>query len=141
MMKNTKLAIGVLLIVIGVGSFFVGMKYQQSKRPSGLNMQSAGMHSEVAGQQNSMEAQHRGSSGMIYGEIISKDEESITVKQADDSTRIILLSESTEIQKASESSIDDLETSEQVMIFGQENPDGSISAQNIQLNPVFRNRQ
>ena len=75
---------------------------------------------------------------MISGEIIDKDETSITIKQADESTKIILLSENTEINKTSEGLADDLKTGEAVMIFGQENPDGSISAANIQLNPRFR---
>ena len=78
----------------------------------------------------------RGSgSGMVSGEIIDKDETSITVKQADESTKIILLSENTGVSKTSEGSVDDLKAGETVMIFGQENPDGSISAANIQLSP------
>ena len=77
-------------------------------------------------------------SGMISGEIIDKDEASITIKQDDESTKIILLSEDTGVNKTSEGSIDDLEAGESVMIFGQTNPDGSISATNIQLNPRFR---
>ena len=75
---------------------------------------------------------------MIRGEIINKDEKSITVKMPDNSSKIILLSENTKINKATEGSVDDLETGKQVVVFGQENPDKSISATNIQLDFGFR---
>jgi hypothetical protein len=125
-MKNTKLIIGVLLIVAGITGFFGGMKYQQSK---GFSM---------TGRSGSERIRPSSNSGMVSGEIIDRDEASITVKQADESTKIILLSENTGVSKTSEGSVDDLKTGETVMIFGQENPDGSISAINIQLSPRFR---
>ena len=137
-MKNTKLVIGTLLIVVGITGFFGGMKYQQSKRFSMTDIQSGDMHAGMTGQSGSERTRPISSSGMVSGEIIDRDEVSITVKQADESTKIILLSENTGINKTSEGSVDDLKAGETVMIFGQENPDGSISAANIQLNPRFR---
>ena len=137
-MKNTKLIIGTLLIVIGITGFFAGMKYQQSKGFSMADMPSGAMHEGMPGQRDPTGARGMNNSGMVSGEIIDKDETSITVKQADESTKIILLSEDTGVNKTSEGSVDDLEAGESVMIFGQENPDGSISAVNIQLNPRFR---
>lgn len=134
-MKNTTLMAVVLVIMIGAGSFLAGMKYQQSKRPSWTGMQPADMHTGMAGQRGTT---GRSGTGLVNGEIISADETSITVKQADDSTKIILLSESTAINKAMEGETSDLKTGERVVVFGQENPDGSISAANIQLNPQFR---
>ncbi|HUS59966.1 MAG TPA: hypothetical protein VMX76_01120 [Nevskiaceae bacterium] len=125
-MKNTKLIIGVLLIVVGITGFWGGMKYQQSK---GFSM---------TGRLDPEQTRRSSNSGMVSGEIIDRDETSITVKQADESTKIILLSENTGVSKTSEGSVDDLKTGETVMIFGQKNPDGSISAANIQLNPQFR---
>jgi len=125
-MKNSKLIIGALLIAVGFAGFFGGIKYQQSK---GFSM---------TGRLNSERTRPNNNSGMVSGEIIDKDKTSITVKQANESTKIILLSENTGINKTSEGSVDDLKTGETVMIFGQENPDGSIFAVNIQLNPRFR---
>ena len=118
----------------GVG-FFGGMKYQQSKQPSRADFQSrAGMR-----QQNLPSGvQQRMGAGTVRGEIISQDETSITVKLPDGSSKIVLISENTEINKATEGSIDDLGTGEQVMVIGQTNSDGSITAQNIQLNPELR---
>lgn len=137
-MKNTRLVIGVLLIAVGITGFFGGMKYQQSKGFSMTDIQSGDTHVGMTGLSGSERTRRNGNSEMVSGEIIDKDETSITVKQADESTKIILLSEDTGVNKTSQGSIDDLETGESVMIFGQENPDGSISAANIQLNPRFR---
>ena len=137
-MKNTKLIIGVLLIVVGIAGFFVGIKYQQSKGFSMTDIQSGNTNMGMTGRPGSERTIPNNNSGMISGEIIDKDEASITVKQADESTKIILLSEDTGVSKTSEGLVDDLKTGESVMIFGQENPDGSISAANIQLNPRFR---
>ena len=75
---------------------------------------------------------------MVRGEIIDQDEESITVKLSDDSSKIVLISENMSINKATEGSVDDLEVGKEVMVFGQENSDGSVSATNIQLNPMLR---
>ena len=137
-MKNLKLIIGALLIIVGLAGFFGGMKYQQSKGFSMNGIQSGDTHAGMTGRLDSERTRPSSNSGMISGEIIGKDEVSITVKQADESTKIILLSENTGVNKTSEGSVDDLKTGETVMIFGQENPDGSISATNIQLNPRFR---
>ena len=134
-MKNINLITIILLIIVGAGGFFGGMKYQQGKQPLRGDFQSrAGMR-----QQNlPTGAQQRMGAGTVRGEIISRDETSITVKLPDGSSKIVLISENTAINKATEGSVDDLKTGEQVMIIGQTNSDGSVTAQNIQLNPELR---
>lgn len=131
-MKNNILIIVILVIIIGVGGFFAGMKYQQSKQPSRADFQTRmEMRQGIPGNR-----QHEGSEA-VRGEIIDKDEESIIVKLPDDSSKIVLISENTTINKATEGSVNDLKNGEQVMVFGKGNSDGSVSAQNIQLNPGF----
>lgn len=132
-MKNTALiAIVVAAVIFGAGGFFAGMKYQQSKMPSGWfgNFQGNG----------SRQFQQRGGQGFrpVSGEIIGEDDKSITVKLQDGSSKIVLVSEKTSINKASEGTKEDLKEGEKVMVLGQENSDGSVTAQNIQLNPIFR---
>ena len=73
------------------------------------------------------------------GEISAQDEKTITVKLQDGSSKIILLSDKTSINKASVGLISDLTVGEKVAVFGTSNADGSVTAQNIQLNPVARN--
>lgn len=74
----------------------------------------------------------------VVGEIIAKDEKSITVKMQDGSTKIVLIAGSTTVSKTSDASTNDLTVGQRVGVFGMQNSDGSLSAQNIQLNPMFR---
>lgn len=74
----------------------------------------------------------------VAGEIIKADGKSITVKQNDGSSRIVILSDSTKLVETSETTTDKLIIGSAVSVFGQENSDGSVTAQNIQLNPIFR---
>lgn len=75
----------------------------------------------------------------VNGEIISADDKSITVKLPDNSSKIVLLTDTTIINKSAEGAKEDLKTGEKVALFGTENSDGTVTAQNIQLNPAFRN--
>lgn len=72
----------------------------------------------------------------VSGEIINSDDQSITVKTNDGSSKLIFLSDNTEINEATKAAVSDLEIGKQVAVFGTENPDGSITGQNIQLNPT-----
>lgn len=128
-MKNIPVIV-LILVASGVG-FFAGVKYQQSKQPSRADFQS---RAEMRQQNLPAGAQQRVGAGTIRGEIISQDDKSITVKLPDGSSKIVLISENTEINKATEATINDLTTGEQVMVFGQTNSDGSVSATQIQLN-------
>ena len=121
----------ILLLLVAGGSFFAGIKYQESRRSA--------LREEFVGRFGRQIQSAAGRNGFrpVAGEIISVDDNSITVKLQDGSSKIILLSEETEINKAEKATITDLKTGEQVAIFGSENSDGSITAQNIQLNPQF----
>lgn len=75
----------------------------------------------------------------VVGEVINKDETSFTVKLPDGSSKIVLFSGKTSFNKTQEGSMSDLKEGEKVGVFGTENTDGSVTAQNIQLNFVQRN--
>lgn len=132
----------VLLIVVGVGvaAFFGGMKYQesvsQSVRQAGFGnggMRTVGMRTN--GQQNRMGIRP------VNGEVLSTDEDSVTVKTMDGGSKIVLYTEKTTVNKASAAAKSDIKTGDKVMIIGTENTDGSMTAQNIQLNPIlYQNR-
>ena len=68
---------------------------------------------------------------------MSMDGNSITVKLQDGQSKIIILSDTTEINQASKAAKTDLSAGKQVAVFGTENSDGSVTAQNIQLNPML----
>lgn len=123
-MKN--IVIVVLIVVFAGAGFFAGMKYQQSKQPA-FSRQFSGQQGTRVGQGNRLGFRP------VNGEIIGVDEKSITVKMQDGSSKIVLFSDKTEINKATEATKDDLKDGEKVMVIGQENSDGSITANSIQI--------
>jgi|SRR3989339_108960 len=133
-MKNTNLILAVLLsVVLGFAGGYLFQDYRQTKNRSQIFGQlRAGSNQPF---RNRLEARQ------AIGEIINQDDKSITVKMMDGSSKIILLSDSTNINKAAAGSREDLKVGEKVAIFGSDNTDGSLTAQNIQLNPIPRGQR
>jgi hypothetical protein len=129
-MKKIILILLILILVVGVGAFYGGMKYGQSKSPSLKNLQNL---SPEQRQQLLQGRTGRVGAGFLSGEVISKDEKSLTLKTPDGNTKIIFFSGSTEISKSTEGSIDDIEIGKQIMVSGDQNSDGSYTAKTIQL--------
>ncbi len=132
-MKNSLVLIVIVALIMGAAGFLAGMKYQQSKQPAFLR-QFGNSQGARSGQGQTTRQGFR----PVNGEIINADEKSITVKMPDGTSRIVLLSDKTEINKAASGTKEDLKVGETVAVFGTENTDGSLTAQNIQLNPQFR---
>lgn len=151
MKKTLPLIIGIAFVV-GAGGFFGGVQYQKSKSPvlpgrgglSGFQQmteaereqaraQFGGAGSGLGGVRNGGRA---GGAGAVAGEILSKDEKSITLKLPDGGSKIIFFSESADIGKFTSGSGEDLMVGETVMVNGTANTDGSITAQNIQIRPL-----
>lgn len=121
----------IVALAVGAGGFFAGMKYQQSKSPS-----LAGRQGAFPGQGRQMGAGgNRNGFRPTAGQIVSIDATSLTVKLNDGSTKIVLFSDKTQINKASSGAKTDLVNGTQIAVFGTENSDGSVTAQSIQLNP------
>jgi flagellar basal body-associated protein FliL len=134
-MKNKNIIITILLlIIVAGGAFFAGIKYQQKKIPSFAGQFANGQNLRSGNGQTRTGNAFR----PVNGEIISADDKSITVKLQDGSSKIVLLSDSTQINKADTATKADLKVGETVAVFGSDNSDGSITAQNIQLNPILR---
>ncbi|MDD5566926.1 MAG: DUF5666 domain-containing protein [Patescibacteria group bacterium] len=159
-MKKNYLITIIAVIVFGAGGFFSGLTYQKSQDSlAGLTgqdltnkMQSLGLSSGGFGAGRNVNGsistpndrdfpdgtsgRQFGGGGMINGEIVGLDSQSITVKQQDGSTKTVYFSTSTEINKTATGSTSDLAVGTTVMANGTSNTDGSITAQNIQLNPA-----
>lgn len=134
-MKNQTIIITILLLVVTAGgSFFAGMKYDQSRRSTFTRQVGNG----ALGQRGGMMGGNKTVSRPVTGSIISSDQNTITVKLFDGSSRIVLLTDKTTINKAAEGTKDDLKTGETVAVMGIDGTDGTVTAQNIQLNPVVR---
>ena len=133
-MKKILPMIIVLLIVAG-GSFFGGMKYGQSKKTNvsgnaGRNFQNLTNEQRQQMRQDGGIGK-MGNGGFVGGEIISKDAKSITVKDNSGSTKIILLSDSTKVSKTVDGKADDLTIGKNIMVTGDSNSDGSVTAKTI----------
>jgi len=141
-----------VVVIVGGGAFYGGMKYTESKSPrdefSRTNFQD---HSQEfsANVSGAFGGDHEGGSGFrgrrfgsgadgsrsLTGEVISQSDDSLTIKLSDGSTKIVFINDSTQITKSVEGSLDDFSEGEQIFVGGTENPDGSYTAQTIQLRP------
>ncbi len=65
------------------------------------------------------------------------DSDSITVKLADGSTKIVLFSGTTTYSDTITASQTDLKVGGEVSVFGTANSDGSVTATSIQITPQF----
>lgn len=124
----------VIALVVGGAAFYGGIQYQKTQSSTGKSL--------MLGQQGTGRAgtgmRRIGSGQPISGEIVNKDESSLTVKLGDGSSRIVLFTNKTIFNKTESVEKTELQNGMKVGIFGTSNTDGSVTAQNIQLNPQFR---
>jgi hypothetical protein len=131
-MKKTIIIAVIAVVVVGAAAFWGGMKYSQmsgAARRTGQGFQQ-GMGTAGGGLKGI-----RTGANFINGEIISKDDKSITVKMRDGGSKIIFLSNATEFSKFATGTAADLNVGTSVMANGNTNSDGSITAQSIQIRP------
>ena len=133
MQKNSIIITVVVAVIVGAAAFFGGMQYQKMQRGS-LAFGGAG----GAGRFGNRAGGANGGSAPVTGQIISSGASSITVKLSDGSSKIIILSQSTAINKQASGTTADLKTGTNVLVLGTTNSDGSVTAQTIQLNPMMR---
>lgn len=135
-MKNSKILIPVIIllaVVLGVGGFFAGMQYQKSKRPSARDLQGMREQFRSGERPQGFGERLQGQGRPISGEIIDSDEKGVTVKLPDGSSRIIFVGDSVQINKLAPGTKEDLTKGTQVFVIGSENPDGSITANSVQV--------
>ena len=130
-----------IVIIVGAGAFWGGMKYFQSKSPtpqSFQNMTQEQRQQLFASGQGAARLGNgaRSEGGFSSGQIIAKDDKSITIKMPDGSSKIVFYSESTKIQKTADGTIADIQIGQEVSSNGTANSDGSVTAQTIQIRPA-----
>lgn len=142
-MKNKQLisTIAISFACLGIG-FFGGTKYKSTKEPAFVNQFNQRTRDQAGpGGSRMMGGAQTGQPGggmnrPVAGEITNIDGKTITVKMSDGSSKIILWGSDTSIVKTIETGATDIMVGNKISVFGQTNPDGSITAQNIQLNPL-----
>lgn len=136
-MKKILLITIIGIVFVGGISFYGGMQYGKSSTETpNIN----GQFSRTMGPQGGTRTGSRAMSGsqirgggMIAGEVLSKDSTSITIKLPDGGSKNIFLSSSTKVMRSTEGNISEIGVGTQIFGQGTTNPDGSISAQTIQL--------
>jgi len=128
MKNNIVILIAVLCLAVGFGGGYLFKNYQvRQMRPN--------FSGQIQDRQRNTQGPQPGFGGMVMGEIISQDEKSITVKTQDGSTKMVVLGDSTTYSETQDIEKVELNMGNQVRIIGKANSDGSITAQNIQVNP------
>ena len=125
--KNLTTVIAIAIIV-GVASFFGGYKLGQKNNskladqfPGGQNFaqrqQGTGQFRTGTGTIRNMPQ----NGGFISGEILNKDDKSLTIKMRDGGSKIIFYSDSTQINKAAIGTSSDLVTGKEITVVGTPN--------------------
>lgn len=150
-MKSKNIVIAILaLLVVGAGSFYGGMKYGQNKN-SGGNFSAQALQNLSPAERQQIFQQFRSSGNLqgsrrngignqnggtfLSGEVISKDDKSVTIKLSDGGSKIVFFSATASIGKTTEGTAADLEVGKEITINGSANSDGSVTAQSIQIRP------
>lgn len=133
MKKNLLVIVIVIVIVIGGAAFYGGMAYGKSQ---GGNRNLRSFNGQMPA--GATGANFRGGNGAnaTNGEVIAKDDQSVTIQLRDNGSKIIFVSDSTQVSKMAAGSIADVEVGQNLMVTGTTNSDGSISAETIQIRPA-----
>jgi hypothetical protein len=127
----------VAVILISGTSFFAGAKFGgkggrgnfagRGQFGDGQMMQRGGA-TGVPGQGN-----QKSRLNFIDGELLSSGAGTMTIKLTDGGSKIILVSSSTQVMKTTAGAISDLQVGNRLMVNGDTNSDGSVTAKTIQL--------
>lgn len=137
-LKKATIIFAVVVIIVGVGSFYGGMSYASNNvrnafaaRGGNLAM---GQNGAQGGRQGTRGA-FGGGGGFNGGDVISKDDKSVTIKLQSGGSKIIFYSETTGVGKFINGTMNDIKIGETVSINGNANADGSVTATSIQVRP------
>jgi hypothetical protein len=138
MNKATFSIIGIIIAASGL-SFYGGIKYNQTQSAAERNASRA----QLGGGGNGTRGFRGGTAGagFISGEVIAKDDASITIKLREGGSKIIFLSGGTEVTKSSQGNVQDIGIGAQVSANGTANSDGSMTAQTVQIRPNLLKNQ
>lgn len=143
---------GVGAVVIGVASFYGGMQYQKTQDragfaqggfmqrgngnfPGGNAQDNQGQRLGGAPNQPNGQNMRFGGNGFrsISGEVISFENNTLTIKTPDGGSSLVLIGDSTSITAQTEASTSSLTAGTTVTVMGTTDTSGSITAQNINI--------
>ncbi len=137
MNKNKSIGFIIIGLVIAAGLFYGGLKYGEAHAQpvAGAFARGAGgAGANFAGRQTAGGGARAGANGgLVLGQILNKDSQSITIGLSGGGSKIVFLATSTPITKSVSGSRNDLQTGTTVSVIGSANSDGSVTAQSIQI--------
>ena len=138
MLNKKQLPLVIIIAVVLLAASFYAGRLSISKSGSvgfagGRGQGPSGMMASGAAK-NMQSKNFRGN--MVSGEIISKDDKSLTIKLTSGGSKTIYFSASTTISQMTATPASDLNVGQSIIANGSTNSDGSISAQMIQLRSV-----
>ncbi len=132
MNRKNLIIVAVVLIIASGASFYAGVLHARSGTGARAVRTAGGF-----GGAGATGATQRGRLGnAAVGEIIAKDEQSVTVKLPSGGSRIVFFGASTMVGKMVAGNLDDLVLGENIVAAGSNNSDGSITANSIQIRPA-----
>ncbi len=129
--KSTIIISFIFLTIGFVSGFFIGKNQKPSFNKKGFNNQMPMMNGQRG--QGQVRGVQTSNLKQTIGEITKMDDSSITIKTPDGGSKIILISDSTVINKASQVSKTDLTVGSNVSITGDSNTDGSVTGKTINI--------
>lgn len=137
MQKNILIVLA--LVVVAGSCFYGGMRYGQNQQIALSASQRQARGQQFGGGRGGAGVTGGpagANSGFVTGDILSKDDKSITVKTRDGGSKIIFYSATTAVMKSVNGASGDLTVGESISVNGSTNQDGSVSAQSIQIRPA-----
>lgn len=122
-----------IAVLIACATFFAGVKWGTKKSLAPQTACTAPANNQPVQNVN------QSKSDVAVGQITAKDDLSFTVKMADGSLKKIIFSDSTIVRKTDLVKPSDLDVGRQITVNGKNNPDGTLSAQNINARPTAQN--
>lgn len=142
MKKVQTVAVVVGILIVGGGAFYAGTKYRSSAATNVAGVRGAftnltpeerqvrfGQAGGTLGARGSRVAD----GGFASGEVISKDDKSVTLKLADGGSKIVFISDRAIVTKSVSGLLEDVTVGQQVTITGTVNSDGNLTGQAVQI--------
>jgi hypothetical protein len=138
--KTTIAVTAIICLLIGGAGGYFGRGLIRQNRPfsptdsRGMFQSGIGNSPGRSGQNGQMPG-----GGRVIGEVQSIADGRLTVQTPNNSSQIVLVNSTTAYQKMASSSASDVTTGTQILVTGQQNPDGSTTAASIQIIPEDTN--
>lgn len=148
MTKKIMLLASVAVILIGSGAFYGGSLYgkSQSAFPNGFSgrngtfpernadgsMRSRDGQGQAAGSRDT----NRGSQDSVFGEVLSKNDTSITVKTPNGGSRIVYVSDKTSVGVSDPAALANISAGQTIMASGTGSTEGALVAHMLQIYPT-----